>query len=289
MTRPPFTDCHVHLWDRTVPGLDYAWLDPTVDPVMGDVSAIQFERWDATDHLRDSRHAGTGKVVHVQAAGPPGDAVAETAWLEQQHQSHGLPDAIVARADLRAPDLSKTLDRHAAASGLLRGIRDMSSMGHLDDPDVLRGLRELERRDLVWDLACGWSEMPVAADLARACPGLRIALNHAGWPVERTDEYFASWRTALFVLAAEPNVHCKISGLGMADHEWSVASWRPWVQTCLDAFGPERCVLGANWPVDRLFASYDAVVAAFAQLTDTLSPGDQRSLFTDNAARLYRV
>ena len=70
----------------------------------------------------------------------------------------------------------------------------------------------------------------------------------------------------MIAVAEAPNVVCKISGLGMRDHDWTVASNRRWVLTCIDIFGPARCVFGTNWPVDKLFSSYEVLIDAYTEL-----------------------
>ena len=90
-------------------------------------------------------------------------------------------------------------------------------------------------------------------------------------------------------LARAENIVCKISGLGMYDHSWSTQSIKPWIETCLDAFGVERCMFGSNWPVDRLFSSYGDLFRAYAQVAGTLGPGDTHKLFAGNAERYYRI
>ena len=88
-------------------------------------------------------------------------------------------------------------------------------------------------------------------------------------------------------MASAENTWCKISGLGMYDHQWTVESIRPWVMACLETFGIERCFFGSNWPVDRLFSSYDAVINAFAEIVADLSLSEQEALFFANATKVY--
>jgi predicted TIM-barrel fold metal-dependent hydrolase len=131
--------------------------------------------------------------------------------------------------------------------------------------------------------------MAIARTIAECHPSLPIVLGHAGFPLERTDTYFGAWKGGIEELAKAANVRCKISGLGMADHDWTVDSWRPWVETCLEAFGPHRCMFASNWPVDRSYASYDAVVAAFEEITAGLSSDERNAFFSANAIDFYRI
>jgi predicted TIM-barrel fold metal-dependent hydrolase len=75
----------------------------------------------------------------------------------------------------------------------------------------------------------------------------------------------------------------------MCDNRWTVESFRPWVLGCIEAFGVERCVLGTNWPVDRLYSSFGDVLDAYEQILDGFPQGEREALFSKNAERIFRV
>jgi len=102
-------------------------------------------------------------------------------------------------------------------------------------------------------------------------------------------ETFARWRAGMREVARAPNTVVKISGLGQADHRWTVASLRPWVLECIEAFGTDRAFFATNWPVDRLYSSYGDVVDAYAELIAGFSETEQRALFAGNAERIFRL
>ena len=102
--------------------------------------------------------------------------------------------------------------------------------------------------------------MAAARDLARRHPELQVVLQHIGFPRSRDDEYFANWSAGMRTLAEAPNVTCKISGVAMTDPRFTPASLQRWIDTSLEVFGPDRCVLGSNWPVDRICSSYDVIM-----------------------------
>jgi predicted TIM-barrel fold metal-dependent hydrolase len=290
MAELPFVDTHVHLWDLSQPQLRYSWLEPgVIHPILGDIEALKVPLWGARELLDDTSSANVAKFVHVQAAVGIEDPVEETRWLEAQAEATGTPQAIVAHADLASPDVDALLERHLEASARLRGIRDFGVGDYLVDPAWQRGFARLEAHALVCDLDCVWEHMGKARDLARTAPGVPLILDHAGYPRERTPEYFANWRRGISTLAEAESAYCKISGLGMGDNDWTVASIRPWFEHCLEAFGVERCVLGTNWPVDRLYSSYDAVIDAYAEIVAELSRDEQVALFSANAERLFRI
>jgi predicted TIM-barrel fold metal-dependent hydrolase len=90
-------------------------------------------------------------------------------------------------------------------------------------------------------------------------------------------------------LATAPNVVCKISGLGMGDWNWTVDSIRPYVESAIEAFGVGRCMFATNFPVDKLFSSYDDILFAFKTITSCYSLSERTALFHDNAEKYYRL
>ena len=281
-----FIDTHVHLWNRTG-ALSYQWLDVDDDTSLGSLSEVRFDLWDAQRFLDDVRHHRPERVVHVQAADGAGDSAPESAWLQTQADKHGVPNAFVAGIGLRSDDLEAALDAQSDFPQF-RGVRDMSTMGAIGS-DLSCGLGALERRGLSWEAALTWEEMDALRALAHEHPNLPIALGHAGFPLERTEEYFANWSRALRSLGSATNVVCKVSGLGMSDHRWTTQSWRPLIDTCLEAFGPDRCMFGSNWPLDRIYASYDAVVGAVADIVSDLSPNESDDFWYGTATRFYQL
>jgi predicted TIM-barrel fold metal-dependent hydrolase len=286
--RPPFTDTHVHFHDLASANLRYSWLEPEAPPDddLGDYGAIKARRYWADDFLGETRFAGVGKVVHVQAATGTDDPVEETRWLQAFADRLGVPHGIVAYCDLAAPDAAETLRRHAEHPGL-RGVRDLRYDGYLTDPAWQAGYALLEEHGLV---ACDdplLEQMPLARDLALEFPGITLCVDHAGFPRRRDDAYFREWREAMGALASAPNTVVKISGLGMCDHRWTVGSLRPWVLACIELWGVERSFFGTNWPVDRLYSSYGDVVDAYWALLGDFTPAEREALFHGNADRVF--
>ena len=290
MAELPFVDTHVHFYDLRRKDLVYEWLQPEfVHPQLGDINAIKTLVYSADAFLAESRFANVSNVVHVQAALGAADPVAETVWLEEMFQRTGCPNAIVACADLQDPNVEEILERHVAASPRVRGIRDFAKGDYLVSPEWHRGYSLLERYDLLCDLDCSWENMSKARDVASKFPNSTMVLEHVGYPSSRSDEYFRNWRTGLTALAEAENTYCKISGLGMYDHQWTVDSIKPWVLACLDVFGIDRCFFGTNWPVDRLYSSYDPIVNAYDEITKDLTLTEREALFFANASRIYRL
>ena len=289
MATLPFVDTHVHFSDLREDQLTYVWLQPEfVHPVLGDIGAIQAQRYWADDFVGETRFANVSKSVHVQAALGIADPVEETRWLQTFADRLGHPHGIVGEVHLAQPDAAEVIERHMAFANF-RGVRDFGAGDYPSDPDWRAGYANLARHDLVACLDSSPETYGSIKGLAAAFPDIVISLDHAGFPRQRDDEYFALWKRELASLAEAPNVVIKISGLGMCDNDWTVDSLRPWVMTCIETFDVERSFFGTNWPVDRLYSSYGDVVDAYAAIISDFSADEQIALFSGNAERIFRI
>jgi predicted TIM-barrel fold metal-dependent hydrolase len=295
MTRQPIIDTHVHFWDMATPGLGlkWVWLEKEfVHPILGDIDAMKSVKYGIDSIYAESRFADVSGFVHVQAALGSEDPVEETRWLTRMRETAPAPFTIVAHADLGSDHALAQLDGHSESPWFV-GVRDFAAEPMLAsrqiNPVYEASLAELSRRGLVFDLDCEWMNMGAARELAERHPDLQIVLEHIGFPRKRDDEYFASWAAALGDLASAPNVTCKISGVAMTDPQFTRESLRRWVETCVETFGPDRCVLGSNWPVDRLYSSYDVIMDLYRDYISELSESEQGKILNGNAARIFRV
>jgi predicted TIM-barrel fold metal-dependent hydrolase len=158
----------------------------------------------------------------------------------------------------------------------------------MTDPAWLNGYAELARRSLSFDLQIYPWQLAGAAELAEKFPATPLILNHAGMPLHQRDMGLETWRIGMRQLAHHPNASVKISGLGMVDWHWSAHSIRPLVLETIDIFGPERCMFASNFPVDRLYSSFDTLYAAFEEIVVQFSEAEQYAMFAGNARRIYR-
>lgn len=232
---------------------------------------------------------------------------------------------IIGHADLRlGGGAGRVLDAlHAAAPDRFRGIRHQGAWDA--DPDVLgapfhapeglyrdaqfrEGFAELGKRGLSFDAWVLEPQLGDVIDLARAFPDQPIVLDHCGTPLNiasyggTLDARFAPWRDAIHELARCENVSVKLGGLamafcGMPDHgpesgvpsEQLAAMWRPYIETCIDAFGPTRAMFESNYPVDKWGASYAVLWNAFKRITQSASADEKRALYSGTAARVYKL
>lgn len=290
-------DAHHHLWD--LQACHYPWLMARgVKRFFGDPTPIQ------KDYLVADLQADAGDYeleasVHVQVGVAPGDELKETAWLQSISDAQGLPNAIVAYCDLSQSSAAREIEAHMQYSAV-RGMRQI--IGRSDDEDAVtrsgqlvddsvwrQNLRLLGEYGLSFDLQLTPSQVPRVAEALAAAPGTKIALCHCGSPWDQSTAGLNAWREGMKLLAGLPNVSCKISGLGMFDHDWTVDSIRPIVESCIDIFGTERAMFGSNFPVDKLHASYLQIWRAFEDITAKLDSVDQESLFSGTARKFYKL
>jgi predicted TIM-barrel fold metal-dependent hydrolase len=289
----PIIDTHVHFWALHDPALTYAWLTPeATHPILTveELDQLRAADYTAEDYAKDVEGTGVRACVHVQAAIGSADPVEETAWLQRQADRVRFPHAIVGLADLAAADPREMLDRHLEHANF-RGVRDyrFGDGGHLTDPAWQRGFRLLGELGLVASIDCTVETMPDVEALLAAAPDTPTVIDHMGFPVERSQEYFEQWQRGMRGLAAFDQTICKISEIGMIEHGWTVDSAAPWIRACIEAFGPQRCMFGSNWPVEKLYSSYAELVDAFRQVFAGYSADEQHAMFAGVAADLYSI
>jgi predicted TIM-barrel fold metal-dependent hydrolase len=230
---------------------------------------------------------------------------------------------IVGHADLTlGTGAGAVLDAlHAAAPGRFRGIRHQGAWDA--DPEVLgppfhapqglyrdatfrEGFAELGKRDMTFDAWVLEPQLPDVIDLARAFPDQPICLDHCGTPVGvasyrgKLHERFDEWRRNIKELARCENVVVKLGGLAMAfcalpedgpaaghGSEHLAALWRPYIETCIEAFGPNRAMFESNYPVDYWGADYAVLWNAFKRLARAASAEEKAALFAGTAAGFY--
>jgi predicted TIM-barrel fold metal-dependent hydrolase len=295
----PIIDAHHHLWD--LDRFPYPWLTtrPLPPSVAGNVEPIA-RSYLLKDYLADASGQNLIKSVHVDGGFDPTRPVEETRWLQSIANQNGFPHGIVARAELHAPNVAEVLEGHCAFANL-RGIRHIVNWhadpektfvarpDFLTDAAWLRGFGLLKRYGLSFDLQIYPSQMMDAATLAHNHPDTVIIMNHAGMPVDRDSEALTLWRGGMRRLAKESNVSVKISGLGMTDWHWTEASIQHFILETIEIFGVNRCMFASNFPVDRLYSSFDHLYGSFKRIVSDFPEHEKRKLFADNAAAIYRL
>ena len=312
-------DPHHHLWDFP----EHSYL---LKGILGDTgsghkvhSTVFMEcaacyRADGPEHLRP---IGEVEFVNGIAAMSASGAYGPTR----------VAAAIVGFADLtlggRVEEvLQKSIE---VGGGRYRGIRYVASFedkepqvhnGHTNPPPHLyatdarfhEGFAVLGKLGLTFDAWCYHPQLPDVAALARKFPSQPIVMNHCGGPLglgyyaSRREEVFRQWSADIRELAKCQNVMIKLGGIGMRVNGFEfdkkpapptsdqlVAAWKPYIETCIEAFGPKRAMFESNFPVDKLSGSYAVYWNAFKKLAAKASSDEKADLFRESARRFYRM
>ena len=295
-------DAHHHLWDLNNKDTKYSWLMVTEgEAFFGDYAAIR-KSYLIEDYLEDAKNQNIIKSVHVQAEHDDDKPVNETAWLQNlaDTQSSKLPNAIVAFADFSKNNVSEILDAHQEYKNT-RGIRQILSYNK-DEPKYshatedfmknsswVENFKHIRNRNLSFDIQIYKHQMEDAVNLANKYNDVLFILNHTGEPCYQSKEYIQSWEENMKKLAKCENIVAKISGLGMFDPQWTINSTRVFVEKTIQIFGIKRCMFASNFPVDKIFNSFDTYWNSFKEITKNYSENDKQLLFSANAEKYYRI
>ena len=295
-------DAHHHLWDLSNKDTKYSWLMVTEgEAFFGDYAAIR-KNYLLEDYIEDTKNQNIIKSVHVQAEHDDDKPVNETAWLQNLADTHSskLPNAIVAFADFSKNNVSEILDAHQEYKNT-RGIRQILSYNK-DEPKYshatedfmknstwVENFKYIRNRNLSFDIQIYKHQMEDAVNLANKYNDVLFILNHTGEPCYQSKEYIESWEQNMKKLAKCENVVAKISGLGMFDPNWTIDSTRIFVEKTIQIFGIERCMFASNFPVDKIFNSFDTYWNSFKEITKNYSENDKKLLFSSNAEKYYRI
>jgi predicted TIM-barrel fold metal-dependent hydrolase len=292
----PIIDSHHHIWRLA----DVPWLaGPPVPRIFGEYGPLRRD-YLIDDFISDATPHGVIKSVYAQINVAGGREVDEVAWVQSNASRRGFPHAISGYADLASPEVGAVLDRELAA-GNLRAIRQQLHWHEkplyrfAGRPDLMndkawrRGMSELARRGLAFELQVFAAQMVDAARLASDFPNMQFILLHAGMLEDRSDAGWTAWRAGMRGLAACPNVAVKLSGLGTFEHACSVALWRPVIEETLTLFGSTRALFGSNFPIEKLWTSYGQLVDVMLECLSRLNATERQAVLHDNAARIYKL
>ncbi|MDE2200167.1 MAG: amidohydrolase family protein [Rhodospirillales bacterium] len=316
----PIVDPHHHLFGAPTDRLFYRMEDLLADAdcghrIIGTVYVEAYESGWRTNGPDALRPVGEVEWVAGLTAAP----------LPLQAGPCQVAAGIVSHADLSLGDaVEEVLDAEMAASdGRLRGVRHRTAtvdgaIGRmtpnarkpllLADPGFRRGFRHLKRLGLSFDSWVYHPQINELVSLADEFPECRIVVNHMAGPIgvaefrARRTDVLREWASGMQALARRANVVMKIGGLGMPllglgfEHDPTpptgallAKAWRPYIETCVDAFGTSRCMFESNFPVDKQSSSYCALWNAFKLVTIGWSQEECCDLFYRTACRTYRL
>jgi predicted TIM-barrel fold metal-dependent hydrolase len=292
----PIVDSHHHIWRQS----ELPWLVGPMQPrIFGPYEPIRRD-YSIEEFRSDLSSSGVVKSVYVQTNWARDRYEDEAAWVQRTADATGWPHAIVAYADFSIDDVRAQLDR-LARYRLVRGVR-MQLHWHENplyrfaarpdlatDPTVQRNVAQLADYGWSFDLQLFAPQMPGGAYLAEACPKVTFILTHAGMLEDLSPAGRSEWRAGMVRLAACPNVVAKLSGLGTFLHRNDPTHIAEVVRETVSIFGADRCLFGSNFPIEKLWTRYGALVDAYRKAAEALPPEQQRAILHDTATKVYRV
>jgi predicted TIM-barrel fold metal-dependent hydrolase len=291
-------DAHHHLWDFKK--IRYPWLQepPFADRGWGDWSELR-QDYLLADYLAEAKDANVTKSVHVQAGCHPQSSLEETAWIQSISDLYEYPNAVIAYVDLSAEDAPTKIQDHLHHRSL-RGLRQVlnrhpdpvlnrAPRDYLAEPRWWKNIALLEGQDLTFDVQIYPHQIPQIVELARKNPALPLIIDHCGMPIFRDAESTELWRAGLPELAGEPNVFMKLSGMGMLMADWDDQVVNSTLEYVVSTFGPNRCLFGSNFPVDKLRISLDDLVSSYLSALDFLSSSELEEIFSGASRKIYRL
>ena len=272
-------DSHIHLWD--LERFEYSWMSP-------DASVLQRNYLPQDIKILMERN-GVSKVVLIQAK----ELVEESEFLLDLAEANEFIGAVVGWADLTSPDVGSVLDRLASRPKMV-GVRNILTL-HPDDAwlsraEAIRGLGELAKRGLSYDLLIHPRHLKYVPPLAEKVPDLKMVVNHIAVPPMASRE-MEPWASDLAAVASIPGVYCKVSGLFAEFYNapWKVEDIKPYVQYVVEQFGFDRLMWGSDWPPCLMAASYDQALSVAMECVGSISKEDRAKLLGGNATDFYRL
>lgn len=272
-------DSHQHFWRYNE--TDYVWMSDAMEVLRHDHLPYDLEP--------KLRGIGFDGAIVVQAR----QMEQETQWLLELADEHAFIQGVVGWVDFASPRLDETLERFAA-NPKLKGVRelihDMPDMDYSVSDVHTRAIAKLAPLGLTYDLLLKPQHLRPAAQLVRQFPNQPFVVDHIAKPgIERAARQ--PWQTGLAALAAFENIYCKLSGMvtEAAWGNWRPETFRPYLDSVLEAFGAGRLMIGSDWPVCTLSGSYEATMGIVIDFANDLTCAERDGILGNNAAYFYGV
>jgi L-fuconolactonase len=272
-------DTHQHFWKYNE--RDYGWMTSGMGKLRRDHLPADLSPFMAA--------AGIASTVAVQAR----QLLEESTWLLQLADQYSFIAAVVGWVDLssgRVVEQLEQLSQHRKFRGVRHVVHDEPDDRFMLRESFLRGVSQLKRFGLTYDLLLFPQHLPIACDVVRRFPEQLFVLDHIAKPPIRTGE-MQPWARDLKRLAEFANVYCKISGLVTEGNwnAWTAEDFEPYLDVVLDSFGPKRLMIGSDWPVCTLAADYTSVIRLETDYISRLSAGEQYAILEQNAMEFYSI
>lgn len=272
-------DSHQHFWRYDAD--EYDWIDDTMTALRRDFLP--------KDLQPELQRAGFDGSIAVQAR----QSLEETRWLLQLAASHAFILGLIGWVDLRASNVREQLAEFSQNRKFL-GVRHLVQSEPDDrfllQPEFLRGIAALQEFNLTYDILIYPRHLAVATEFVRRFPRQQFVLDHSAKPLIKS-ENVEPWRSDLRELSKFPNVFCKVSGL-VTEADWT--SWKPediapYLEIAFDCFGPDRLMIGSDWPVCAVAGSYSQVMSLVIDFLQKYPEQARKAVLGGTAQRLWKL
>ncbi|WP_338787305.1 amidohydrolase family protein [Metabacillus sp. FJAT-53654] len=272
-------DAHQHFWLYNEK--EFAWINDDMSELKRDFSPEDLKVLLKSIHF-------DGSIV-VQAR----QSLDETRWLLELAQKYDFIKGVVGWVDLCSPDVTKQL-KQFANNPFLKGVRHVIH-DEADDQFMLseefqRGISVLNDFNLTYDLLLFPKHIPYALQLIEKFPEQLFVLDHIGKPDIKNKE-ISFWKENLTKLAEYKNVYVKVSGMVTeADWKnWRKEDFKAYLDIVFNAFGPERVMIGSDWPVCTVSESYESVMGIVLDYVKQFASGYESQILGENCSRFYSI
>jgi len=275
--KAPSVDAHQHFWE--LGRFDYPWMSSSPENLKR-----TFLPRDLAPLLAE---AGISRTVAVQAH----QSLAEARWLLELAATNDFIAGVVGWVDLTDSHLGKHLDElqlNSKFKGVRHLIQDEPDDAWMVRQDVLAGYRELERRNVPYDVLVFPRHLKYIPRLREYCPNLRLVIDHIAKP-PIAQGTMDGWARDMEVLASLPSVWCKLSGMVTEANwkTWTPLELKPYVDHVIKHFGYSRTMFGSDWPVCTQAGTYQQVVGSLRHVLGPLSDADYARVWGGNACEFY--
>ncbi|MFC4587094.1 amidohydrolase family protein [Sphaerisporangium corydalis] len=290
-------DAHHHIWRAA----DLPWLQGEMIPrIFGPYEPIRRD-YPVAEYAEEATACGITAAVYVQANWPLDRSLDEVHWLRDVHAETGWPTAVVGSADLFDEGAAAVMRRQAAITPLMRGtrlqlhwherpeFRFASAPDRMKDPVFRRNIASLADLGWLFELQVFAGQMPDAAAFVDEFPEVTFVLVHAGMLDGSGPSTVAEWTHGMRLLAERPNVVVKLTGQGTFVHRVDRALIETVANTCLSLFGPDRCMWGSNFPIEKIWTDLPTLLTTWRSALSPHPPETLHAVFTTTAQRVYRL
>lgn len=272
-------DAHQHFWKYDP--AEYGWIGESMAELKRDFLPQDLEPL--------LKAAGFDGSIAVQAR----QSLEETRRLLELAEQNEIVKGVVGWVDLRSPELDAQLERfagHPKLVGARHVVQDEPDDEFMLRPEFRRGIARLAEYGLAYDVLIYVKHLPVALKLVRQFPEQRFVLDHIAKPLI-ADGRIEPWDQGIRELARSENVWCKLSGMVTEARwrEWKAEDFRPYLDLVMEAFEPGRLMIGSDWPVCTVSASYSATMGLVRDYIGRLSQVEKDAILGANCAEFYKI